>query len=95
MANPGKHPPTFMVGKRVKPPTTKKFGTAVKIAKGPKTMSPGDGTKPATKTMGPYETMAAKAKKEKQAEVAKNRNGIVITPNQDYTRKKKKKEFKA
>ena len=64
-----KHPP--MKAERLKTSTNKKakaktsssVGAPVKTASGSKRIKPGDGSKPATKTVGPYETLAMKAKK--------------------------------
>lgn len=42
--------------KTVAAKTTLSFGTVVKTARGSKRIKPGDGSKPVTKTVGPYET---------------------------------------
>lgn len=68
MATTDKHPPLdprrHSTNKRVKAKTTTSVGTAYKTASGSKRISPGDGSKPAAKTIGPYETASTLAKKE-------------------------------
>lgn len=49
--------------KTVAAKTDKSVGAPLKTARGSKRIKPGDGSKPATKTVGPYETLAMKAKK--------------------------------
>lgn len=64
-----KHPPKraerlrTSTNKKAVAKISKSVGAPVKTAEGSKRIRPGDGSKPAAKTVGPYETLAMKAKK--------------------------------
>ena len=87
----GKNPKANSTNKRVKAKVTKSLGTTYKTASGSKRISPGDGSKPATKTMGPYETLNMKAAKEAAKLSEKRRRGLTYTSPELRAQQKSKK----
>lgn len=102
MATTDKHPPLdprrHSTNKRVKAKTGTSMGTAYKTASGSRRISPGDGSKPVVKTVGPYKTAnmlkAEEAEEKKRGLAKKRQEGRVLTLKDLRTEQKSKKVTK-